>query len=128
MNARMGLKGRHMEKVINFLTNKWFKLGVSVLSLGYIVFLSFVAWLMLGFYLEPTHQGALVTLYIFINLIFMGIMIFTRKQIITRIVAMIAPFISFAILLFGFGNWIAAIPPIVVSVFVFFIWLFVKWC
>ena len=121
MNARMGLKGRHMEKVINFLTNKWFKLGVSVLSIGYIVFLSFVAWLMLGFYLEPTHQGALITLYIFIHVIFMGIMLFTRKQIITRIVAMISPFISFAILLFGFGNWIAAIPAIVVSVFVFFI-------
>ena len=110
-----------MEKVINFLTNRWFKLGVSVLSLGYPVFLGFVAWLMMCYYLEPTHQGALVTLYIFINLIFFGIMLFTRKQIITRIVAMISPFIAFAILLFGFGNWFAAIPPIVVSVLIFFL-------
>lgn len=110
-----------MEKVINFLTNRWFKLGVSVLSLGYPVFLGFVAWLMMGYYLEPTHQGALVTTYIFINLIFFGLMLFTRKQIITRIVAMVSPFIAFAILLFGFGNWFAAIPPIVVSVLIFFL-------
>ena len=114
-----------MEKVINFLTNRWFKLGVSVLSLGYPVFLGFVAWLMMCYYLEPTHQGALVTLYIFINLIFFGIMLFTRKQIITRIVAIISPFIAFAILLFGFGNWFAAVPPIVVSVLIFF--LFGEW-
>lgn len=81
-----------MEKVISFLTNKWFKFGVSFLSIAYPVFLGFVAWLFMGYYLEPTHQGALVTLYIFINLIFFGIMLFTRKQIVTRIVAIISPF------------------------------------
>ena len=58
-------------------------------------------------------------LYIFINLIFFGIMLFTRKQIVTRIVAIISPFLAFAILLFGFGNWFAAVPPIVVSVLIF---------
>lgn len=108
-----------MEKVISFLTNKWFKFGVSFLSIAYPVFLGFVAWLFMGYYLEPTHQGALVTLYIFINIIFFGIMLFTRKQIVTRIVAIISPFLAFAILLFGFGNWFAAVPPIVVSVLIF---------
>ena len=51
-----------MEKVISFLTNKWFKFGVSFLTIAYPVFLGFVAWLFMGYYLEPTHQGALVTL------------------------------------------------------------------
>lgn len=112
-------KGKQMEKVISFLTNKWFKFGVSFLSLGYPLFLGYVAWLFMGYYLEPTHQGALITLYIFINLIFFGLMLFTGKQIITRIVAMISPFLAFAILLFGFENWIVAIPPIVVSILIF---------
>ena len=110
-----------MEKVINFLTNKWFKFGVSFLSIAYPLFLGFVAWLFMGYYLEPTHQGALVTLYIFINLIFFGLMLFTRKQIITRIAAMVSPFFAFAILLLGFGNWFAAIPAIAVSVLIFFL-------
>ena len=90
-----------------------------LLYTSYPVFLGFVAWLFMGYYLEPTHQGALVTLYIFINIIFFGIMLFTRKQIVTRIVAIISPFLAFAILLFGFGNWFAAVPPIVVSVLIF---------
>lgn len=109
-----------MDKVINFLTNKWFKLGVSVISIGYTVMLAFTAWIVTGFYLEPTHSGALFTLYIFINLVFGGIMFFTRKEIITKMCAMINPFIAFAILLLSFGNWFIIIPPVIVSVLIFF--------
>lgn len=110
-----------MEKVINFLNNKWLRLGVSVLSLIYPVFLAFVGWIVTGYFLEPTHEGALFTLYIFINVIFGGIMLFTRKQIITKMCAMITPLVAFAILLLGFGNWFIIVPPVVVSVLIFFL-------
>ncbi len=110
-----------MDKVVNFLTNKWFKFGVSFLSLLYPLFLAMVAWIVMGYYLEPTHEGALFTLYLFINVIFFGLMFFTRKTVITKICAMIIPFISFAILLFGFRNWFVIIPPVVVSVLIFFL-------
>ncbi len=110
-----------MEKVIRFINNKWFRFGVSLLSLAYPAFLIFVAWIVMGFFLEPTHEGALFTLYIFINVIFGGIMLFTRKQIITKMCAMITPLISFAILLLGFGNWFIIIPPIIVGVLIFFL-------
>lgn len=110
-----------MEKVIRFINNKWFRFGVSLLSLAYPAFLIFVAWIVMGFFLEPTHEGALFTLYIFINVIFGGIMLFTRKQVITKMCAMITPFIAFAILLLGFGNWFIIIPPIIVGVLIFFL-------
>lgn len=110
-----------MNKVAAFLTNRWFKFGVSFLSIGYPVFLGFVAWLMMSFYVQPTHTGALFTLFLFINVIFGGLMFFTRKQIVTRMCAMITPLISFAILIFGFGNWFIIVPPIVVCVLIFFL-------
>lgn len=109
-----------MNKVLEFLTNKWFKFGVSFLSIGYPVFLGFVAWITMGFFLQPTHSGALFTLYLFINVIFGGIMFFTRKQVVTRICAMITPLISFLILIFGFDNWFIIAPPVVVCVLIFF--------
>ncbi len=110
-----------MDKVINFLNNKWFRFGVSFLSLAYPLFLTGVAWIMMGYYLEPTHEGALFTLYLFINIIFGGLMFFTRKQIVTKICAMISPFIAFAILLFGFGNWFVIVPPVVICILIFFL-------
>ncbi len=110
-----------MNKVLAFLTNKWFKFGVSFLSLGYPVFLGFVAWLMMGYYVQPTHSGALFTLFLFVNVIFGGIMFFTRKQVVTRMCAMVTPLISFAILIFGFDNWFIIVPPVVVCVLIFFL-------
>ena len=110
-----------MNKVVSFLTNRWFKFGVSFLSIGYPVFLGFVAWLMMGFYVQPTHSGALFTLFLFINVIFGGIMFFTRKQVVTRMCAMITPLISFAILMFGFDNWFIIVPPVAVCVLIFFL-------
>lgn len=110
-----------MDKFIRFVNNKWLKFGVSFLSIGYPLLLCFVTWLVMGFYLEPTHIGALFTLYIFINLIFSGIMLFTRRQIITKICAMLNPLIAFAILLLGFGNWLIIAPPVAVSILIFFL-------
>ncbi len=110
-----------MEKFVKFITNKWFNLGVSVLTLAYPVFLGGIALLLAGYYLEPTHEGALYTLHIFINVIFVGLSLFTRKQIITRIVSVLSPFFAFAILLFGFGNWFFVVPCVVSSIVIFFI-------
>lgn len=110
-----------MNKVLAFLTNRWFKFGVSFLSLGYPVFLAFVAWLTMGFYVQPTHSGALFTLFLFINVIFGGIMFFTRKQVVTRMCAMVTPLISFAILIFAFENWFIIVPPVVICVLIFFL-------
>lgn len=109
-----------MEKLINFLTNIWFKRGVSIISCFYLLFIGFAAWLSMAYYMEPQHEGSLFTLYIFINLLFGGIMFFTRKLLLTQITAMLAPVLAFAILIFAFGNWFFIIPPIIVSIFIFF--------
>ncbi|MCH5324523.1 MAG: hypothetical protein J1E39_04845 [Eubacterium sp.] len=110
-----------MEKLVSILTNKWLNLGVSVLSVLYPVLIIFTSWIYTAYYIEPVNQAALYVLYIFINVIFGGIMLFTRKQIVTVLCAMITPLLSFLLLILTFGNWIIIIPPVAVCVLIFFI-------
>ncbi len=109
-----------MEKLVNILTNKWLNIGVSVLSVFYPIMIIFVSWIYTAYYIEPSNEAALYVLYIFINVIFAGIMLFTRKRTVTIICAMITPIFSFFLLILTFGNWIIIIPPIAVCVFIFF--------
>lgn len=109
-----------MEKVINVINNIWFRRGVSVLSIGYIFFLSWVAWIAVAYKQTATNGTSLFALYLLINLAFGGIMFFTRKQIATQIVATLAPIVPVAILVFAFGQWFMIVPPLVVCGIVFF--------
>ena len=109
-----------MEKVLNFFRNKWLKFGVSFLTLGYPMFLGFVAWLAFAYYLVPTNPTSLFALYLFINVIFAAVMIYTRRQFVTQLVACISPIIAFAILIVGFGQWYLVAPPVITVLVVFF--------
>ena len=111
-----------MDKFLKIIGNQYVRLGVSILSLGYTAGLFYVAWIVLGYFIEPTNRPALITTYIFINVIFLGIMIYTRQQIFTRFCALVNPLLAFAILMLSFGrNWEFVIPPIIICVITFFI-------
>lgn len=110
-----------MEKLISILTNKWLRLGVSVLSVLYPIMIVFIAWIYTAYYIEPVNEAAFYVLYIFINVIFGGIMFFTRKQMPTVLCAMITPLLAFFLMLLTFGNWIIIIPPVAVCVLMFFL-------
>ena len=109
-----------MDKVLNFFRNKWLKFGVSFLSLGFPAFLGFVAWLAFAYYLVPTNPASLFALYLFINVIFAALMIYTRRQFVTQLVACISPIIAFAILIIGFGQWYLVAPPVITAFVIFF--------
>ena len=109
-----------MDKVLSIIKNKWFRLGVSVISLGYVYFTGFMAWLVFAYHLEPTNSASLFALYLFINFLFGAEMVFTRKSIITKVCAAIIPFEVFIILIAGFGQWFVVIPPIVTCMVCFF--------
>ena len=108
-----------MDKFLEILRNKWLKLGVSLLSLGLPAFLVMVDWLAFAYYLEPVNKIPLFLLYVLVNFIFAGIMFYTRKQIITRIVVLFTPLLAFVLLIIAFGQWYLIIPPVVVCAFTF---------
>ena len=108
-----------MDKFLEILRNRWLKLGVSLLSLGLPAFLVMVDWLAFAYYLEPVNEIPLFLLYVLINFVFAGIMFYTRRQIITRIVVLFTPLLAFVLLIIAFGQWYLIIPPIAVCAFTF---------
>lgn len=108
-----------MDKVLKFIKNKWFLLGISFLSLLYIVFLGKMVQLVFTGYLEAKNMTTLMIFYVFINFLFAVLMFFTRKQVPTIMTAVIIPLETFALLIVGFGQWHVVIPPLAVSVVIF---------
>lgn len=109
-----------MEKVIHVLKNRWLRLGVSFLSLGYCFFVGWVAWLAFAYYLVPTNSASLFSLYLLVNFLFGSIMFYTRKSFPTMLVACVAPLEVFVLLILGFGQWYMIVPPLVIVVVTFF--------
>lgn len=108
-----------MEKLLKFLKNKWFLLGISFLSFIYVIILGQIVVRTFDSYLESENFSAMMIFYVFINFLFGLLMFFTRKQIPTIICALIIPLESFALLLVGFGQWYIIIPPVVISAIIF---------
>lgn len=110
-----------MDKLVAFFKNVWFKRGVALLCWGYTVLICWIAWLSFGYVFELENATALFVLYLFVNIAALGLMIYTRKQVITMINCMLLPPIVFVIVIFGFGNWYLILPPLVVVIAMFFI-------
>ncbi len=108
-----------MEKIFSFFKNKYTRLGFSILSPLYPIFLICVGWLSFGYSLEPTSPIPLFLLYVLVNFIFGGLFFYTRKQILTRFSVCISPLILFLILMLSFGEWYLIIPPVAVCFVVF---------
>lgn len=110
-----------MDKLVAFFKNVWFRRAVALLCWGYTALMLWVAWLNFGYFFVFDNPTPLFVLYLFVNIAALGLMIFTRKQMFTKINAYILPPIVFAIVIFGFGNWYMIAPPLAVVVVAFFV-------
>lgn len=109
-----------MDKLVAFFKNVWFRRAIAVISWGYTVFMTWVAWLCFAYYFEFENPTPSFVLYLFINVCAMGFFLLSRKQVITQINSYVLPPIVFCITFFGFGNWYIIIPPVVVMLVMFF--------
>jgi hypothetical protein len=103
-----------------FFGNKWTKFGFSFVSLGYLYFLGWVAWITFGFYFVLDNAVALFFVYSFINVLFAITMIYTRKKIITQTVTLFMHPMILVMLIYGFGNWFLILPVFVTATVIFF--------
>ena len=108
-----------MEKLLKFLKNKWFLLGISFLSFIYVYFLGKIVLRSFDSYLETENFSAMMVMYVFVNFIFGVLMFFTRKQIPTVICALVIPLEALALMIISFGHWYIIIPPVVVGAVTF---------
>lgn len=110
-----------MDKLVAFFKNVWFKRGVAVICWAYTGLMIWVTWLTFAYFFVYENATSLFVLYLFINIAALGLMIYTRKQVITMLNCMILPIIIFALVIFGYGNWYVIGPPLVVMIAMFFI-------
>lgn len=110
-----------MDKLIAFFKNIWFRRGLAIAGWGYTLFLVWIAFLSFGYYFEIEKPAPLFVLYLFVNVCATVFFILSRKQVITQVNSYFLPPLTFAILIFSFGNWYISIPPIAVMLVVFFV-------
>ncbi len=110
-----------MDKLLAFFKNVWFRRAVSVLCLGYTALMVWVAVLNAAYYFEIENPAPLFILYLFVNISALGLMILSRKQLVTKINSYILPPVVFVTVICALGNWYMIIPPVVVMVVLFFV-------
>lgn len=105
------------------LSNPFVKKLLSVFNLLYVAVLILLSYSTFLYDLEihQSSKGLFFTVYFVASLIFLAFMVFTRREIITRIIAFLLLPIVLSLVLFNMGNWILIIPPFVVALAVFFV-------
>lgn len=102
------------------LSNKWLKLGISVLSLAYLALVGILAWWTFLYEIQFRSQTAFDVIYITASVIFLILMLYSRKQLPTRIISMTLLLPVFMLILFNTSRPIIYIPPLVVGIILFF--------
>ena len=121
MNSKAAKNRSFMDTLVALFKNVWLKRGVALLCCGYTGLLIWIAWLNGAFFLEYENPTSLFVVYVFVNIAALGLLIYTRRQVITQVNVMILPPVVFATFLLAFGNWYMILPPLVVLVAMFFI-------
>lgn len=120
---RVGSKNNRsfMDILTSIFKNVWVRRGVAALTWGYTGMLVWLAWLNFAYFLEYENPTSLFVLYLFINVAALGLMIYTRGQVITQVNVMIIPPILFLSFMLAFGSWYMLLPPICVIIIMFFV-------
>ncbi|MGN1133771.1 MAG: hypothetical protein ACI4RN_04865 [Oscillospiraceae bacterium] len=105
-----------------FFSNVWVKRSVSVFCIIYVVLMGFISFATFLYHLSfnENTEAMFFTVYTLLNLIFLGLMILTRHEFLTRFLSMIFPIIVFMLVVFNMGNWVLIVPPFIVALVMFF--------
>ena len=106
----------------DFLSNPWVKRSVSIFNLAYFAVICMLTFATFVYDIEFA-EGKEVTffvIYFLASVLFMVLMIYSRREILTRIVSLLLPPICFCLIMFNWGRWIIIVPPLVVALVMFF--------
>lgn len=104
----------------SILSNKWLKLGISCLTPAYLVLIGLLAYWTFLYEIRFRSETAFNVIYIAASAIFLILMLYTRKQLPTRIVAMAMLLPVFLLIIFNASKPLLYIPPLVVGLILFF--------
>ena len=106
----------------DFLSNPWVKRSVSVFNLAYfaVILMFTVATFLYDIQFAEGKEVTFFVVYFIASIMFMGLMIYSRREICTRIVSVALLPVCFCLILFNWGDWILIVPPFIVALVIFF--------
>lgn len=106
----------------DFLSNVWVKRAVSVFNVAYFAVITLLTYATFLYDLEfaAGKEKSFFTVYVVINVVFMGLMLFSRRELVTEILSILMLPVVFCMILFNMGDWILIVPPFIVAIIMFF--------
>ena len=106
----------------DFLSNVWVKRAVSVFNVAYFAVITLLTYATFLYDLEfaAGREKSFFTVYVVINVVFMGLMLFSRRELVTEILSILMLPVVFCMILFNMGDWILIVPPFIVAIIMFF--------
>ena len=106
----------------DFLSNVWVKRAVSVFNVAYFAVITLLTYATFLYDLEfaAGREKSFFTVYVVLNVVFMGLMLFSRRELVTEILSILMLPVVFCMILFNMGDWILIVPPFIVAIIMFF--------
>ncbi|MBQ9374723.1 MAG: hypothetical protein IJU04_00075 [Ruminococcus sp.] len=106
----------------DFFSNIWVKRSISVFCIVYTAVIGLLAYATFLYDLEfkPGMEKAFFIIYTLASVVFLALMLITRRQKLTCWVSLLLPLVVFLLILFNIGDWVLIIPPFIVAVVMFF--------
>lgn len=109
-----------MDKVMKVLTNKWFRMVVSLLGAAYSAVLIYFDYIVFFYDIEYTNKKQFAVIGSVFCVVMCLLIFYTRRSPFTCILAMANMILFFPLLLLDWGNWPLLLPGIVLTLFGFF--------
>lgn len=106
----------------DFLSNVWVKRAVSVFNIAYFAVIVLITYATFLYDLEFAEgkERSFFTVYVVASVVFLGLMIFSRNELPTRMLSILMLPVVFCLILFNMYDWILIIPPFAVALVMFF--------
>ena len=102
------------------VTNKWFRIGVSILGVAYSIVLAYFDYNVFFYDIEYVSQKEFAIVGSVFSALICLLFLYTRKSPLTCIYGMVNMVLFFPLLLLDWGNWPLLLPAAVVTLFGFF--------
>lgn len=110
----------NMNKFMAVVTNKWFKIGVSVLGAAYSALLLYFDYIVFFYDIEYVNKKEFAIIVSVLSALICLLFLYTRHSPLTCIFGMTNMVLYFPLLLLDWGNWPLLLPAAIVTLFGFF--------
>ncbi len=109
-----------MNKVMRVLTNKWFKMAVSLIGVVYSALLVYFDYIVFFYDITYVNRKEFAIFGSVFSVLICLLFFYTRRSVFTCIFGMLNMLLYFPLLLLDWGNWPLLLPAALVTLFGFF--------